>query len=72
MEGVKGYDKFNQATKAMFSMIRKNHIVSMGEEEKEKHSIENLKSVKINQKEKCFEVQYKHAWYKYYPDGTWG
>lgn len=72
MENVKGYNILSKATKAMFSMIRKNHLASMGETEKEKHSIENLVSVKINQEENCFEVQYKHEWYKYYTNGTWG
>lgn len=72
MENVKGYGELSQATKAMFSMIRANHLKSMGEVEKEKHSVENLVSIKINNEENCFEVNYKHEWYKYYPNGTWG
>lgn len=72
MHKVKGYNMLSKATKVMFNMIRHNHLKSMGAAEKEKHSIENLVSIKINREESCFEVQYKHEWYKYFTNGSWG
>lgn len=72
MDHVKGFKVLSSAMKELFMSIYKKHVASMGEIEKEKHSIENLKSIKVNQEEQCFEVHYKHEWYKYYPNGTWG
>lgn len=72
MEHVKGFKKLSPDMQRLFREIYAKHLTSMGTAEKEKHLPENMKEIKVNQKERCFEVYYKHDWYKYYPNGTWG
>ena len=72
MEQVKGYNKLPPRAQEVFQKVYKKHLASMGVEEKKKHSVDNLKAVKVNAREKCLEAHFAHDWYKYYPNGTWG
>lgn len=72
MEAVKGYKKLTPGMQELFNTIQHLHVSGVGNSNKEKLAIKNLKEIKVNREEKCFEAYYKHDWYKYYPNGTWG
>lgn len=56
----------------MFNKTHRRHLQALGKSEKLKHRVENIKDIKRNFKEECFEVHYQHEWYKYYLNGEWG
>lgn len=57
----------------LFISIHKKHLGSMGSEMKREYGAEQIKKVRVNQKENCFEVSYKNGeWFKYFANGTWG
>ena len=73
MDNVKGYNALHPTMKNLFLKIYRKHLSSMGKEAREKHTIDKIVEIKVNQSESCFEVYYKYGdWYKYYPNGTWG
>lgn len=72
LENIKGFSKLPNNGKELFKRIYKNHLRAMGEKEREKHLPNNMKQIKVIVKERYFEVQYRHEFYKYYFDGTWG
>lgn len=48
------------------------HIKSMGEQERQKHTLENIIKVERNFNEKCFNVHFKHGeFYKYTLNNEW-
>lgn len=57
----------------MLKNTHAGHLKAMGTEERKQYAIENIKKVKRNIPERCFEVYYKNGeMVKYYTDGTWG
>jgi hypothetical protein len=57
----------------MFMKTYKRHMNAMGTEERDQYAIRNIKKVKRNIPERCFEVHFKNGeWFKYFTNGTWG
>lgn len=58
---------------ALFLKVYFAHYNSMGEEARKPYAVANIKRVKRNLDERCFEVYFKNGeWFKYYANGTWG
>lgn len=72
LKTIKGHQKLTDKQKRLFEATYKRHFLSMGESERQKHFIHQIKEVKYNEQENCIEVHFEHEWYKYYPNKTWG
>lgn len=57
--------------KSLLLKVHARHIATMGQSEKEKHSLDKIKKVKVNGSKNCLEVYYEHDWYHYTKNGTW-
>ncbi|MBE1554524.1 hypothetical protein [Sporosarcina limicola] len=64
-------DNLHQKTKELLLRVHAKHTATMGQIEKEKHSLENIRKVVVDRKEKCLKVCYEHEWYHYAPNGAW-
>ncbi|MDY7044069.1 hypothetical protein RVS70_07595 [Virgibacillus sp. M23] len=57
----------------MLKNTHEAHNQAMGTEERKHYSLDNIKKVKRNFPERCFEVYFRNGeWFKYYINGTWG
>lgn len=49
------------------------HMKAIGTEERDQYAMRNIKKVKRNIPERCFEVYFRNGeWFKYFTNGTWG
>ncbi|WP_391115876.1 hypothetical protein [Psychrobacillus sp. L3] len=64
-------DKLLPRLKELLLYIHARHTATMGPEECEKHSIDNIVKVVVDPIIKCLKVNYKHEWYHYTAQGTW-
>ncbi|MEK4713499.1 hypothetical protein [Sporosarcina sp. FSL K6-5500] len=57
--------------KELLLKVHAKHTSAMGFKEKEKHALNRIKKVVVDQKEICLKVYYEHDWYHYTPQCTW-
>jgi hypothetical protein len=72
MDHIKGYRSLAPELKDKFVILYRKHLREMDPALREKHSIEYMKQVKYIPIEKCFEIVYRHRWYKYFLNGKRG
>ena len=72
MEHVKGYKKLTEEQKELFERTHQAHLKMMGTEKQKQYSVENLKEIKWDQREKCLKVYWKGDtdWF-HYRNGAW-
>lgn len=70
---MKGYESIGPYGQKVFARAHAAHLATMGSQMREEYTLDQVKLIKANNKERCIEVKYKNGdWYKYFPDGTWG
>lgn len=55
--------------KELLLYVHEKHTSTMDQENKDKHSLENIKKVVVEKY--CLKVYYEHEWYHYTTQGTW-
>lgn len=66
-------NKLTLLQRDLFERTYKSHLATMGIAMREKHSLENIKTVKWDKKESCLKVYFNHGeWFHYYSNGSWG
>lgn len=70
---LKDYEKLGTKGQKVFDITHKEHLRAMGTETQKDYTLENVKKIKINNRERCLEVYYRNGeWFKYFANGTWG
>lgn len=65
-------DDLNTSERSNLRETHRRHTATMNQQEKEKHTLNNIIKVERNHEEKCFHVHYAHGeWYHYTLTHEW-